>query len=381
MPSSPRKRRIGDTDETNKTPTKVKREELEKNLNESIERHTKAYMNMSWADMSTESRETEVSVNIQKVDAVIEVDVEDEGVKTRSRKNKAPRRNNEAGKAKFEKALDLNAALGSVKSERIKKLEEEKRRVEIGSSPRRSTRRAEKRERDVSISSVSTTTPNSARRPRRKNPRVEDTPDRSERSDMSAPSTPRTPRNHNRLRLKLDDGMSPKPKENYVDPKVGWCDDEATLKRRAKELEKAKEKDVYQRYAAEVPKASRQTGVHPRTPNKYLNYSRRNWDAQVRTWKRALYEWAGESCPSSVNTSRASSVCGYREDEETENKTEVKKYQSVLENPDNVASIMGHWDINTRTMIQMEESTLKAPTTSGDQPKQQGPVDFNNLLL
>lgn len=46
------------------------------------------------------------------------------------------------------------------------------------------------------------------------------------------------------------------------------------------EIAKAKEKPVYARYLAEVPKEERKSD-HPKTPNKYINYSRRSWDSQV----------------------------------------------------------------------------------------------------
>lgn len=48
-----------------------------------------------------------------------------------------------------------------------------------------------------------------------------------------------------------------------------------------KEIRRAKEKPIYIRYITEVPKVSRVKGIHPRTPNKFLNFSRRSWDAQV----------------------------------------------------------------------------------------------------
>lgn len=83
--------------------------------------------------------------------------------------------------------------------------------------------------------------------------------------------------------------------ENWEDPKLGWCTDEATLQRRTKEINKAKAKPVYARYLAEVPKEKREKGLHPRTPNKLINYSRRSWDAMVRSWKRQLYLFAGET--------------------------------------------------------------------------------------
>lgn len=81
-----------------------------------------------------------------------------------------------------------------------------------------------------------------------------------------------------------------------VDPPVKplWITDEAILARRQKDIDKGKDSAVYRRYVEAIPKAERIRGIHPRTPNKYQNVSRRSWDAQVRIWRRALHVWAGE---------------------------------------------------------------------------------------
>jgi histone RNA hairpin-binding protein len=75
--------------------------------------------------------------------------------------------------------------------------------------------------------------------------------------------------------------LTPNPPKDWSEPKVGWCNDEKTLERRAKEIGRAKDKEIYKRYSSEVPKCNRQKGVHPKTPNRYLNFSRRSWDSQV----------------------------------------------------------------------------------------------------
>lgn len=41
------------------------------------------------------------------------------------------------------------------------------------------------------------------------------------------------------------------------------------------------ETGVYKRYVEAIPREERVKGIHPRTPNKYANVSRRSWDAQV----------------------------------------------------------------------------------------------------
>lgn len=87
----------------------------------------------------------------------------------------------------------------------------------------------------------------------------------------------------------LEEGeiLEPPPK------KAQFISDPDILARRQRDLNKAKDSHVYARYERAIPKSSRQRGIHPRTPNKYDNVSRRSWDAQVRLWKKSLHVWAG----------------------------------------------------------------------------------------
>lgn len=172
-------------------------------------------------------------------------------------------------------------------------------------------------------------------------------------------------------------------KDFWEDPTLGWCKDQATLDRRTRELERAKEKPVYTRYVEEVPRHKRVKGVHPKTPNKHINFSRRSWDTQVRSWKKSLYQWAGEEPSDSVNTS----FCSYTseemreaENENLENKPVLDVINEIVVRPetDAMASLLGRFDMDTRQGIKLDtdESTLKAPT-GGDVPT--GPVDFSAL--
>lgn len=130
----------------------------------------------------------------------------------------------------------------------------------------------------------------------------------------------------------------------------------------------------------------------PKTPNKYLKHSRRGWDAQVRKWKKSLYIWAGEEYTPSETSSRAASRSTSRASEVSDDdkcldfendkdggksdKLNGQKSQFSLENPDNMASLLGHFDLNTRqaTLIN-EESTLKA----NENRTANAPIDFSQL--
>ncbi|KAE9549240.1 hypothetical protein FO519_007549 [Halicephalobus sp. NKZ332] len=245
------------------------------------------------------------------------------------------------------------------------------------------------RKRRLSISSTTTTDTTPGRIPRKTarmyTPSRDSTSSRNsvqrEMSQSRASSTYSTPRREKGAAKSIE---SPNPRDGWEVPKQGWCYDEVTLQRRTKEIEKGKQKEVYQRYLAEVPKHKRKKGVHPKTPNKFIDYSRRSWDAQMRAWKRSLYEWAGmspsQSVLGSINGSEADEIdLKQRENEEMENETPSNLLNKAVEkigeqpiyNPDQMASLMGHFDLYTRE----GESTLKAPVAGNVN----GPVDFSGL--
>lgn len=171
-----------------------------------------------------------------------------------------------------------------------------------------------------------------------------------------------------------------------------------------KQIEQIKNRDVYKRYQTEIAKPSRMP-TDPRTPNKYLKHSSRGWDGQYRKvgnfqlfinflnlfqWKKSLYVWAGEEYTPSEVSSRAASRAESRasesekildfdendEGEQKKGKLKPEKLQFSLENPDNVASLMGHFDLNTRQATLLnDESTLKANENRGTN----APTDFSQL--
>lgn len=66
--------------------------------------------------------------------------------------------------------------------------------------------------------------------------------------------------------------------------------DPQVLGRRLKQIEYGKSTIGYERYCTAVPRKNR-AKHHPRTPNQYLKFSRRSWDAQIRIWRRQLHIW------------------------------------------------------------------------------------------
>uniref|UniRef100_A0A914DZ02 Histone RNA hairpin-binding protein RNA-binding domain-containing protein n=1 Tax=Acrobeloides nanus TaxID=290746 RepID=A0A914DZ02_9BILA len=210
---------------------------------------------------------------------------------------------------------------------------------------------------------------------------------------------------------------NPEPKDGWVEPTKGWCYDEKTQERRLKEILKAKEKPIYQRYISDVPKMARKK-TDPKTPNRFVNSSRRNWDRQVSIWKKSLYDYYGEE----PSPSCAGSICGSESESETDDlksdgasdaslktidfnssassvktpdsKTSVLTNDStpkstrnanmVLSTPDQMASLLGHFDMDTRRFLSDEESTLKECTLKAQNQvaadhKLDGPLDFSHL--
>ncbi|GMS82195.1 hypothetical protein PENTCL1PPCAC_4370 [Pristionchus entomophagus] len=278
----------------------------------------------------------------------------------RNRKPSSPKR--AATRPKFVRSLELEKGLSTSSGRREQRGRNEERTVPTQGSRKRhlSNTSTIVDGGDEGASPRKRAAPSSSGRPARKNAKPETTPSpaRSRLFSTKSQSSPGS--------------AAFRPKEFYDAPKLGWCENQITIDRRTKEIEKAKDKPVYAKYLKEVPIAERMKGVHPATPNKFINYPRRSWDQQVRTWKRSLYAWAGEEPSESANTSFYSESNEEAEQmtDESENDKPILGALTVEDiNETGMTTLMGKF--NTESA---DESTLKANPTTVD-----GPVEFPTI--
>lgn len=76
--------------------------------------------------------------------------------------------------------------------------------------------------------------------------------------------------------------ISPKPIDIERDTDV--------LMRRQKDIDYGKNTDNYEEYLTDVPKTDR-LDQQPWTPDKYEKMTRRNWDKQVKIWRKQMHYW------------------------------------------------------------------------------------------
>merc|ERR1719367_1758967 len=70
-------------------------------------------------------------------------------------------------------------------------------------------------------------------------------------------------------------------------------EDSIVLERRTKQIDYGKNSVAYDNYISKVPK-DRRPFYLPRTPDKNLKYSRRQWDGLIKAWKLQIHSWNAE---------------------------------------------------------------------------------------
>ena len=92
------------------------------------------------------------------------------------------------------------------------------------------------------------------------------------------------PNSKNRNRSKSN------PRPRFGQRKIIVEEDPDILIRRQKDIDYGKNQEVYSEYLRNVEKEDR-TNQQPWTPDKYEKMTRRNWDKQVKIWRKQLHHW------------------------------------------------------------------------------------------
>ena len=76
----------------------------------------------------------------------------------------------------------------------------------------------------------------------------------------------------------------------YGQRKITVETDSNVLIRRQKDIDYGKNQEIYAEYLCSVDKHNR-TNQQPWTPDKYEKMTRRNWDKQIKIWRKQLHHW------------------------------------------------------------------------------------------
>lgn len=82
----------------------------------------------------------------------------------------------------------------------------------------------------------------------------------------------------------------PFKRRNETRAPVEYENDQQVISRRQKQLDYGKNTIGYQAYLSKVPKSNR-SRENPVTPDKFVKYSRRSWDQQVKIWRKKIHEF------------------------------------------------------------------------------------------
>lgn len=104
-------------------------------------------------------------------------------------------------------------------------------------------------------------------------------------------SSPSLSRSSSRSSIRSTSTNSEPPtKRRFGKSAIEYETDQTVIQRRQKQIDYGKNTIGYQTYQKTIPK-SRRTRENPITPDKFVKYSRRSWDQQVKIWRRKIHQY------------------------------------------------------------------------------------------